>query len=83
MTQAIHDNRRTLRYPGDARADTLGRIMGPNTFGELMTVVEVFYDEEIDRTICRLQPTRQVDLDMLDPDAIGRRTTRYDGGGPA
>ena len=49
MTQAIHDNRRTLRYPGDVEAETLGRIMGPNTLGEHLTVVETFYDVMSDR----------------------------------
>lgn len=83
MTQAIHDNRRTLRYPGNVEAAALGQIIGPNTFGELLTVVESFYDEELNTTICRLQPTRQDDLDTLDPNVFGRRTTRYDGGGPA
>ncbi len=80
MSQATHDNRRTLRYPGNVEAETRGRIMGPNTFGERLTVVEVFFDEELDTTTCRLQPTRQDDVDHLDTSAMGPRTTLYDRG---
>lgn len=72
----ILDNRGTLHFEGDVRAETLGRIMGPDLFGQFLTVVEVTHDEVTGVTTARLLPTRQDDLDNLDPS--GSRTTRLD-----
>jgi hypothetical protein len=36
---------RNLTYPGDVRS-ALGTVVGPNTFGEYMTIVSVEYDVE-------------------------------------
>lgn len=38
-----------LNYHGDTRGN-LGQIMGPNTMGEYLTVVEEVYNPDTDRT---------------------------------
>lgn len=52
MTEPAADTRKPLRfanYPGDQR-HAVGEVMGPNTLGELMTVVDATYDETADKT---------------------------------
>lgn len=41
---------RHLNYQGDRTADAIGQVMGPNTLGEFLTVVETEYDPETDKT---------------------------------
>lgn len=39
-----------LNYKGNCTAEAVGQIMGPNTMGELLTVVEAAYDPAADKT---------------------------------
>jgi hypothetical protein len=36
-------------YPGDI-TEAIGQVVGPNTFGERLTLVEVEYDAEMNRS---------------------------------
>lgn len=48
---APFDNRRRCHYPGNRVEGAVGRLMGPNTLGEWLTVDEAIYDPETNRTL--------------------------------
>ena len=89
MPPPKYDNRGRMHYRGD-RTNSLGRIMGPNLFGEQMTVSEATYDQETDTTTLVMQPTLPTDLETLEMETEIRpdfdqllpvnpsRTTRFD-----
>lgn len=46
---------RKLNYPGDCAANLLGRVVGPDTFGQMLTIMAASYDFERDLTTAILR----------------------------
>lgn len=53
-----------LHYPGDCVADLLGRVMGPTTYGKLLTVYHATHDPATDTTTAHLRPTTREEYDQ-------------------
>jgi hypothetical protein len=52
-----------LNYSGDVREGALGAVVGPTTYGELLTVYAVEYDAETDTTVAHLRPSTQGEVE--------------------
>jgi hypothetical protein len=58
------DNRPRCHYPGDTRL-TVGQIVGPNTSGEWLTVDEVIYDPETNRSTAYFHYSTEADFSAM------------------
>lgn len=54
---------RQLHYAGDHTKDIVGRVMGPTTVGQFLTVISADYDEITDTTTAHMRPSTVTEVD--------------------
>lgn len=60
----VLDNRPKCHYPGDTRS-TVGQVVGPSTSKEFLTVDEVIYAPDTDRSTAYFRYANQADFSTM------------------